>query len=233
MSLGNKEVLANNLNYYMNKHSVSRNDLVDDLDLAYMTVSDWVNAKTYPRIDKIEMLAHYFQIDKSDLIEFQGNKELVEKIDFTVKKLDVHRQEKVYSFAEQQLEEQNKVVSIVDTQTVYLNSKLSAGTGILDLDPSDTKEIEYKGFVPKHDLAFKVSGDSMYPAFEDGEVVFVEKTPDVHSGQFIAVQINEEAYIKKVYIEEDCLRLVSLNKEYDDIIANDEDEIRVLGRIIL
>lgn len=148
-------------------------------------------------------------------------------------KLEPPRQEKVYNYAEHQLSEQNKVVSIVDTQTVFLNSKLSAGTGILDLDPTDTKEIEYKGHVPKHDLAFMVDGDSMYPMFEDREVVFVEKTPDIHNGQFIAVQINEEAYIKKVYKEEDCLRLVSLNKEYDDIIASEDDDIRVIGRIIL
>ena len=34
-----------------------------------MTFSDWVNAKTYPRIDKIEKMAQYFGIEKSDLIE--------------------------------------------------------------------------------------------------------------------------------------------------------------------
>ena len=56
MSIGNKEVLANNLKHCMDKDNVSRNNLVDDLNIAYMTIYDWVNAKTYPRIDKIEML---------------------------------------------------------------------------------------------------------------------------------------------------------------------------------
>ena len=69
MSLGNKEVMSNNLKYYMNKKGVDRNQLCSDLDLKYMTVSDWINAKTYPRIDKIESLANYFGINKSDLIE--------------------------------------------------------------------------------------------------------------------------------------------------------------------
>ena len=69
MSLGNKEVMSNNLKYYMNKKGVDRNQLCSDLDLKYMTVSDWINAKTYPRIDKIELLANYFGINKSDLIE--------------------------------------------------------------------------------------------------------------------------------------------------------------------
>ena len=33
------------------------------------TFSDWINAKTYPRIDKIELLANYFGVLKSDLVE--------------------------------------------------------------------------------------------------------------------------------------------------------------------
>lgn len=33
------------------------------------TFSDWINAKTYPRIDKIELMANYFGIEKSDLVE--------------------------------------------------------------------------------------------------------------------------------------------------------------------
>ena len=53
----------------MNKKGVDRNQLCSDLDLKYMTVSDWINAKSYPRIDKIELLANYFGINKSDLIE--------------------------------------------------------------------------------------------------------------------------------------------------------------------
>ena len=53
MALGNKETMAANLKYYMRLNGVDRNKLVDDLNLKYMTVSDWINAKTYPRIDKI------------------------------------------------------------------------------------------------------------------------------------------------------------------------------------
>lgn len=67
--LGNKKIMSKNLKYYMDKNNVSRNDICKALDLSYMTVSDWVNGKTYPRIDKIEMLANYFGISKADLVE--------------------------------------------------------------------------------------------------------------------------------------------------------------------
>lgn len=62
-NLGNKKTMANNLKYYMNKNNVSRNQLSSSLGIAYTTLADWLNAKTYPRIDKIEMLANYFGIE--------------------------------------------------------------------------------------------------------------------------------------------------------------------------
>ena len=67
--LGNKEIFAKNLKYYMELNNKDRNDIARDLDLPYTTVTSWCNAEFYPRIDKIEKLAIYFGIEKSDLIE--------------------------------------------------------------------------------------------------------------------------------------------------------------------
>ena len=67
--LGNKEIFAKNLKYYMDMHDVDRNDICKMLDIPYTTLSDWLNAKKYPRIDKIELLSNHFNIEKSDLIE--------------------------------------------------------------------------------------------------------------------------------------------------------------------
>ncbi len=67
--LGNKQIMARNLRRYMDQKEVSRKDICEALGLSYMTVSDWINGKTYPRIDKIEMLANYFGVSKADLVE--------------------------------------------------------------------------------------------------------------------------------------------------------------------
>lgn len=75
--LGNKEIFAKNLNYYMNINKKNRSDVCRDLDIPYSTFTDWCNANIYPRIDKIEMLANYFEIKKSDLVE---NKEKNDKL---------------------------------------------------------------------------------------------------------------------------------------------------------
>lgn len=65
----NKVVFADNLNRFLRVSNVDRNKLCADLDIKYSTLADWLNAKKYPRIDKIELLANYFNVQKSDLIE--------------------------------------------------------------------------------------------------------------------------------------------------------------------
>ena len=65
----NKEVMARNILYYMNKKGVNATDVCNALGFKHNTFSDWVNAKTYPRIDAIEMMANYFQISKAFLVE--------------------------------------------------------------------------------------------------------------------------------------------------------------------
>lgn len=67
--LGNKSIMAQNIKYYMDLNSVNQTEICNKLNLKTTTFSDWVNAKTYPQIDKIELLANYFGIEKSDLIE--------------------------------------------------------------------------------------------------------------------------------------------------------------------
>lgn len=68
-TLGNKEIMARNIQKYMKLHDISRTDLCDALGVKYTTLTDWINGKTYPRIDKIEKMANYFNIRKSDLVE--------------------------------------------------------------------------------------------------------------------------------------------------------------------
>ena len=72
--LGNKKIMAKNIQYYMDLYNKTRNDICQDLGIKYTTFTDWIKANTYPRIDKIELMANYFNIEKSDLIE-EHNKE--------------------------------------------------------------------------------------------------------------------------------------------------------------
>ena len=67
--LGNKAIMAKNIQFYMDKYGKSRQDMCEALGVKYTTFTDWVKGNSYPRIDKIELMANYFGISKSDLVE--------------------------------------------------------------------------------------------------------------------------------------------------------------------
>lgn len=82
-----KQIMAENIKYYMEKKGITNQQLCDALNFKYTTFIDWINAVTYPRIGKIETMADYFNCSKSDLIEehvtreqHDTNSEIVEVI---------------------------------------------------------------------------------------------------------------------------------------------------------
>ena len=68
-NLGNKEIMAKNLVHYVTRSGKTQKEIAAIVGVAPSTFNDWLKAKKYPRIDKIEILADYFGILKSDLIE--------------------------------------------------------------------------------------------------------------------------------------------------------------------
>lgn len=80
-----KQILARNLLYYMALTNKSRMEICKDLGVNYSTLTEWVNGHKYPRIEKIERMAEYFNISKSDLIEDKSS-----DIDVTVSEFE-HR----------------------------------------------------------------------------------------------------------------------------------------------
>lgn len=64
-----KKIFAKNLRYYMQINDKKQVDLINDLKYSSSTVSNWCTGQKIPRMDKIEQLAKYLGINKSDLIE--------------------------------------------------------------------------------------------------------------------------------------------------------------------
>ena len=87
-NLGNKKILAENLKMLMAEHGYTSKDIADLIGVKPSSVSYWINATYYPRIDKIEMLANLFHVNKSALVEDQ-------KFNFTIKRrADTAKEEK-------------------------------------------------------------------------------------------------------------------------------------------
>lgn len=74
-NLGNKEVFGKNLSFYVEHSGKTKREVANALGVAPSTFNEWTYGKKYPRIDKIEMLADYFGILKSDLIEDKSSNE--------------------------------------------------------------------------------------------------------------------------------------------------------------
>ena len=72
-NIGNKETMSKNLKYYIERSGKDRKTLAEIWGFPYSTVTDWINGNKYPRIDRIEVMAEYFGIQKSDLIEEKEN----------------------------------------------------------------------------------------------------------------------------------------------------------------
>lgn len=81
--MDNKDVFATNLKRLMELKGKTRNDISNALGISYFTITDWVKGKKYPRMDKVELLANYFGIQKSELIEDQKNKPSPEEIELS------------------------------------------------------------------------------------------------------------------------------------------------------
>lgn len=69
MTLGNKEIFAKNLRKYVTMSGKDRKEIARALSIPYSTLTDWLNANKYPRINNIEKMSVYFGVSKSDLIE--------------------------------------------------------------------------------------------------------------------------------------------------------------------
>lgn len=69
MFLDNKKIFSKNIKKQMIRCGKDRKQVAEDLGFSYSTVTEWINGKKYPRIERIEKLAEYFGVSKLDLIE--------------------------------------------------------------------------------------------------------------------------------------------------------------------
>lgn len=75
--LGNKKVMGLNIQRHLDELGISRHDFAKAIGVPYFSLTDWINGRTYPRIDKIEKMAQYFGVQKSDFVESQSDSSAV------------------------------------------------------------------------------------------------------------------------------------------------------------
>ena len=239
-------MFSKNLKFLREKKNMEQLELAEMLGRkSSSSISEWEKGKYTPRIGTLNDIAKIFKVDIDDLMTkdlSKNNNSAVPSIETIYNQLEKPRQTKVYNFAEQQLEEQNSNVVQFPIQNSHeeVQAYLSAGTGILNYYEADKDIVEVPADAPEHDWIFKIVGDSMKPLFDTGDIVYVDEFKQgidtIQNGRIYVVEVDGEAYIKKVYVYEETktLRLVSLNKDYTDLLFNFENsDINFIGRVII
>ncbi|EYM93952.1 hypothetical protein W127_02664 [Staphylococcus aureus DAR3576] len=231
------------LKQIMSERKISQSELSRRTGIGRNSISDYLNGKYEAKQDKVFELAKALNVNEAWLMGFDISKNRkIENNDITsiYNKLTPPRQENVLNYATEQLEEQNNDSDNLVDFNSYIQEKsevdiygcASAGIGERLYNEPISKEF-VRGYVPAHDIALKVNGDSMEPLFKNGQIIFIEKSHTIKDGQIGVFIINGDAYVKKVYVEDNRLTLVSLNPKYEDLYFYDNESVRLVGKVIL
>lgn len=209
-NLGNKKIMAKNIQYYMDLNKKTRNDMCDALGVKYTTFTDWVKGNTYPRIDKIELMANYFGIQKSDLVE-----------------------ERVES-------KENSPFNIPTGNAVQIKvlGRVAAGIPLEAIeDVIDTEEIPQSLAKTGEFFGLQIHGDSMEPRMCEGDVVIVRQQDDAESGDIVIAMVNgHDATCKRLMKYAGGISLLSFNPIYEPMVFSNEEietkPVRIIGKVV-
>lgn len=193
----------------MSLNDKSQIDLINDLGFNKSAVSTWCNGTRLPRMDKVDALAKYFGINRSDLIE-----------DHASETMELKTFDNIYPITVKRFP---LLGEIACGEPIFANedreSYILAGT---DIDA---------------DFCLKAKGDSMMGArILDGDIVFIKETSIVDNGDIAAVAIDDEILLKRFEYskEENILALHSENPRYRTkrYMGEELNHIRVLGKAV-
>lgn len=198
-------------------------------------LSKWENGKEEPKLSSIRILADFYDIKIDDFYTDETDNFSISAI---YNKLEPPRQEKVYNFAEEQLEEQKRS-SVLDFQkkekipTVHYSASAANPTELVYGD-TVVEEEEFEKVPESADFAVPINGDSMEPKIKNGQFVFVKKQPDIEDGEIAIVELDGDGVTcKEIYkdYENKTIILRSINKLYEDRIVS-PNQIRIIGKVV-
>lgn len=210
-----RKIFARNLSYYMNKNEKTQTDLINDLNLNKSAISTWVNATRMPRMDKVQLLADYFHINKSDLLE-----EKPKLPDLPAGAIPVE-----YGL--------KRKIPIYGRVAAGPPSEMFNDTiGFTDIDDDLPQGSDYEYF------ALKIKGHSMEPDIKYNDLVIIRRQPDINSGEIAIVAVNgEDATCKKIMKQDDGILLMPTNtEEFKPIFYTNKQietlPVTVIGKVV-
>ena len=236
------QIIAENITHFRKQCGITQKELAKEVGISASTMTDYMKLRSAPSFGVIQKLADYFGVRKSDIdttFKEESTDSLPDTPDFltqqitdNVVQLSVENKKIVLRTSEDLLKEQkneektkiNEVSEVISLYQVEIVSETAAACGFnygFGYDDTDRETIEVDEQPPRHDIATKVSGDSMQPDYQDGDILYlVDKGLTTYNGDLAVIAYGDRSYFKKIYTENGRLRLVSLNDKYEDIILD-------------
>jgi len=192
------------------------------LDINRSSYFSWENGRAVPNKANLKKIAEILGVTEEFFYE--------EEIAMLYKQLNPTNQTKVMNYVKDLVEKQSNIIAM-PTFPYRVYENLSAGIGANVYDDKSFDMVYFDKELA-HDFASWVSGDSMEPKYQNGSVALIRETGFDYDGAVYAVVCNNQTYIKRVYREEDGLRLVSINPKYKDIHISYEEDPRIVGIIV-
>ncbi|WP_314500142.1 S24 family peptidase [uncultured Streptococcus sp.] len=236
------QIIAENITHFRKQRGITQKELAKEVGITPSTMTDYMKLRSAPSFGVIQKLSDYFGVKKSDIdTTFKEESTnslpdtpdlLTQQITDKVVQLTPDNKKIVLRTSEELLKKQNEEETkinevsekVIDLYQVEVVSETAAASGFnygFGYDDTDRETIEVDEQPPRHDIATKVSGDSMQPDYQDGDILYlVDKGLTTYNGDLAVIAYGDRSYFKKIYTENGRLRLVSLNDKYEDIILD-------------
>ena len=205
---------------------LTQREIAEQLGISFQAYSAWERGIKEPSQEKVAQLENILKVAKGYFTQIE--------IVRLYSSLSNKGKEKVVLYARNlaQEEQAQKVATMPARLYEYrVYERMSAGIGVSVYDDQNFDTVYFNEELA-HDFASWVSGDSMEPKYQNGSVALIRETGFDYDGAVYAVVCNNQTYIKRVYREEDGLRLVSINPKYKDIFISYEEDPRIVGIIV-
>ena len=205
---------------------LTQREIAEQLGISFQAYSAWERGVKEPSKEKVFQLENILKVSKGYFTQIE--------IVRLYHSLSKQGQEKVVLYARNlsQEEKAQKVTAMPERLYEYrVYERMSAGIGASVYDDQNFDTVYFNEELA-HDFASWVSGDSMEPKYQNGSVALIRETGFDYDGAVYAVVCNNQTYIKRVYREENGLRLVSINPKYKDIFISYEEDPRIVGIIV-
>ena len=202
-----KRIFSKNLRRLLEESGKTQKELAEAIGESQQVVNTWAIGRSIPRMGRVQKLADFFGVEKSILVD---------------------------EWPESDIPQLPNIFPITKKRIPFLG-QIACGEPIFCNE--DRESYVVAGADVRADFCLKARGDSMTGArIMDGDIVFIQRDVALVSGQIYAVEIDDEATLKRVYYDEGAqeLRLLAENPKYPTMVYSGERlaHVHVLGKAI-